>query len=304
MGDENPALVLSTKYMRIRSLSLIPQMLSYICFSAFRGLMDYKPCVKLSMISNAINMLLTPLLIHVFQLGILGSAISALFCDSFIALNYLRLMKMRGFFVWQKMLRFPSWKEVSPLVKGSALQARSFAMHFTNLIVARKVQSLDDSGVAPAAFSLAMQTFFMGGVLIFAMGMATQTLYPNAIAKCKEDEREDYVKILIKRLLGRGYCLGTAISCVQALLIPCILRATPNAEVRQAAIFPVIVVIAFHGINGIVCVGEGIMVGDGKFALASIVLVAASIGYIGCLQFTPQNWGINGVFISLGFFTL
>ena len=249
-------------------------------------------------------MALTPLLIHVFRFGILGSAISALLCDSFTALSYMKLMKNKGFFVRQKLLKFPSWNDVSPLVKGSALQARSFAMHFTNLIVARKIQSLDDSGVAPAAFSLAMQTFFMGGVTIFAMGMSTQTLYPNAVAKCDEDEREGYIKILIKRLLARGFGIGTTISCIQALLIPFILRTTPLVEVRQAAIFPVMAVIAFQGINGIVSVGEGIMVGDGKFASASIVLVVASIGYMCCLQLFPQSWGLNGVFISLGIFTL
>ena len=38
-ADGNPALLLSVKYMRIRSLSLIPQMVSYVCFSAFRGMM-------------------------------------------------------------------------------------------------------------------------------------------------------------------------------------------------------------------------------------------------------------------------
>jgi Na+-driven multidrug efflux pump len=38
-AEGNPALILSTKYLRIRCLSLIPQMISYVCFSAFRGMM-------------------------------------------------------------------------------------------------------------------------------------------------------------------------------------------------------------------------------------------------------------------------
>lgn len=39
LSDENPALGLSMKYMRIRSLSLVPQMITFVCFGAFRGML-------------------------------------------------------------------------------------------------------------------------------------------------------------------------------------------------------------------------------------------------------------------------
>eukprot|EP00536_Pseudo-nitzschia_multiseries_P017789 jgi/Psemu1/226499/e_gw1.1815.9.1 len=304
MKDGSPARAMSEKFMKIRCLSLIPQMISFLCFSACRGMLVFKPCIKITLIAAALNMASTPLLIHVFGLGILGSAISAFICDSVAASLYMKLMISKGFFARKKLLRFPTWNEVSPMVKGTSLQARSFAMQFTNLMVARKIQSLDNTGVAPAAFSLAMQMFVIGGVVIWALGMSTQTLYPNSVAKCEEEGREIYVKSLIKRLLGRGFGIGTFISCIQLLFIPFALRSTPIPEVRQAALFPLFVVVVFQGIQGLVSVGEGIMVGDGKFSLASIVIVFASLGYLGCLQLFPESWGINGVFIALGVFTL
>jgi hypothetical protein len=261
-------------------------------------------CIKISLIASAFDIVLKPMLIHVFRFGILGSATSTLLCDSFNAICYMKLLQNRGFFAIKKLFTVPSWIEVSPLLKGSTLQARSFAMHLTNLIVARKIQSFDDSGVMPAAFTLAMQTFFTGGICIYAMAMSVQTLYPNAIAKCKEQEKEVYIKTLMQRLLGRGFWVGATIACIQALLFPIILRTTPLAKVREAAVFPIMTVIALQGINGIVCVGEAIMVGNGKFASASIVLVVASIGYTGCLQLLPQSWGINGVSISFVVFNL
>jgi Na+-driven multidrug efflux pump len=64
------------------------------------------------------------------------------------------------------------------------------------------------------------------------------------------------------------------------------------------------IAIALQGINGIVAVGEAIMVGSGKFTSASIVLIVASIGYTTCLQLFPQSWGINGVSISFSVFNL
>jgi Na+-driven multidrug efflux pump len=279
-------------------------MISFIGFSALRGTMDLKSCVKISVVSNILNIALTPVLIHVFRFGISGSAISAFVCDCITALSYVNLMIDRRFIVWKKMTKLPSWEQVAPLVKGSTLQARSFALHVTNLMVARKVQSIDDSGVAPAAFALAMQTFYMGGVIIYAMGMATQTLYPSAIANSPDEYRGKFKKALIQRLLNRGFVVGLFVSLGQIILAPGILKSTPLEAVRQAAIFPIMVIIAFQAVNGLTNVGEGIIIGNGNFARASAILVVASIGYMGCLHLSPQSMGLNGVFLCLAAFAL
>jgi hypothetical protein len=171
-------------------------------------------------------------------------------------------------------------------------------------MVARKVQSLDSEGVAPAAFALAMQTFFMGSVVIYAMGMATQTLYPTAVANSPNQYRTEFRRVLVQRLLNRGFGLGVFVSLAQCILAPGILRSTPLKEVRQAAIFPIMVVIAFQGINGLANVGEGIIIGSGKFALASAILVTASMGYMGLVQLSPQKMGINGIFLCMAAYNI
>lgn len=273
-------------------------------FSAFRGTMDLKSCVSISVISSVLNMILAPLLIHVFRFGVAGSGLAALTCDWITAFSYVRLMADRRLLVWRKLLNLPSWKQVLPLLKGSTLLLRSISMIMTQLMVARKIQSLDDSGVAPAAFALAMQTFQMGGVILFALGTATQTLYPNAVASYQGEDRQEYRRNLIHRLMKWGFGLGMGVSVVQLLFAPGILRSTPLAQVRKAALFPMGIVIAFQGINGLVSVGEGIVIGDGKFTRASINLVVASLGYMACLQLAPRGIGINGVFLSLVFFMM
>jgi len=304
LKDGNKALGLSTKYMKIRCLSLIPQMVSYICFAAFRGMLDYNACIKITLLASVFDMVLKPVLVHVLRFGLLGAAISSLICDSFNAVCYMILLKYKGYLGWENLLRLPSLNDVTPLLKGCTLQARSFAMHSTNVIVARKVQSFDATGVVPAAFSLSMQTFFTGSICIYAMGMSAQTLYPNAVGKCREEDKEMYSKVLLRRLLGRAFRVGTAIAFIQALFFPIILRTTPLVEVRQAAAFPLLVSMVLQGVNGVVVIGEAIMVGSGKFASVSIVLVLASFGYLGCLRFFPHSWGLNGVSIAFIVFNL
>jgi Na+-driven multidrug efflux pump len=279
-------------------------MISFVAFSAFRGTMDLKSCVKISVLSNGLNMALTPVLIHVFRFGISGSALTSLVCDCLTALSYLRLMNDRKYLVPSKMFKLPSWEKVAPIVKGSALQVKSFALLFTNLLVTRKVQSLGDDGVAPAAFALAMQTFFMGSVAIYAMGMAIQTLYPTAVANSPDHHRTEFRRVLVQRLLNRGFGVGLAVSLIQCLLVPGILKSTPLQTVRQAAIVPIMIVVAFQAVNGLTSVGDGIIVGSGRFALSSAVQVAASVAYMACLHFTPKSLGLNGVFTCVGAFTL
>jgi hypothetical protein len=82
------------------------------------------------------------------------------------------------------------------------------------------------------------------------------------------------------------------------------LRSTPLETVRQAAIVPIMVVISFQGINGLANVGEGIIIGSGKFALASAILVTASLGYMGMVRLSPQKMGINGVFLCMAAYNL
>jgi hypothetical protein len=91
---------------------------------------------------------------------------------------------------------------------------------------------------------------------------------------------------------------------LQCLLAPAILRSTPLKAVRQAAIFPIMVVIAFQGINGLANVGEGIIIGSGKFTLASAILVIASMGYMGLVQLSPTRMGINGVFLCMAAYNI
>ena len=50
LPDGNKALGLSAKYMKIRCLSLIPQMTSYICFAAFRGMLGTLSFVWIGML--------------------------------------------------------------------------------------------------------------------------------------------------------------------------------------------------------------------------------------------------------------
>lgn len=251
---------------------------------------------------------LDPLLIHVFGFGVRGAALAGLGAEYTSAAVYIKLLLERNLFRLDKLTKLPAWGSVAPLIKGSvALQLRSFALNLTQLMVARVIQSIDDAGVAPAAHALALQTFQLGGILLGALGMATQTLVPSAMAKRKEnkdDQGHIEVHTLVKRLLRWGISLGLGVSLLQLLFLPNILSSSPLAEVRDAARAPALISIAMHALNAVVNIGEGTMMGCGNFVWLSVNVVAAALGYMATLQVLPQRFGLSGVWMCVATFTI
>ncbi|KAL3943833.1 MAG: hypothetical protein SGBAC_002084 [Bacillariaceae sp.] len=261
--------------------------------------MNVQTSVKVTLAANFVTMLLEPTLLYVLKTGIRGAAFATLCGEVVSASVYLKLLTNRRFLEWKNVFRIPSWTSVAPLVKGGiSLQLRSFCMNLTFLMVARVIQSLDDTGVSASAHALAAQTFQLGGIVLGALGMASQTMVPKALASSTYEAKQ-----LIRRLLMWGSSLGFVIGMVQLALLPAILKSSPVAEVREAARAPALIAIAFQGVNGIVSVGEGIMMGSGHFTWLSINIVLAALGYLATLRIFPKLLGLTGVWICLSCFT-
>eukprot|EP00980_Cylindrotheca_fusiformis_P018515 scaffold6124_cov122-Cylindrotheca_fusiformis.AAC.34 len=302
----SPALEIARPYLRIRAFSFAPMLLSLVGFSTFRGTMDVTTSVKVSLISNVVTVLLEPILIHVIKVGVRGAAIATVCGELVSAIVYLKLLSERKLMLLSKVFRLPSWKSLAPLVKGGiSLQLRSLCLNFTFLMVARVIQSLDDTGVSASAHALAAQTFQLGGIVLGALGMAAQTLVPKAMHSSGDKSTASSIsnaEPLTKRLLMWGSTLGCSIGLVQLLFLPAILRSSPLPDVREAARVPALIAIAFQGINGVVSVGEGIMMGSGSFTRLSINIVLASLGHLAALQVFPEAYGLAGVWISISCF--
>ena len=109
-------------------------------------------------------------------------------------------------------------------------------MHLTNLIVARKMQSFDDTGMFPAAFYLGRQTFFTYGSNInftpwpCPHKLCTRTLLQNAIEKIEKCTQETWFGNFWEEDFGLVLHM---ITCIQALLFSVILQTT-NSNRKSA----------------------------------------------------------------------
>ena len=275
------------------------------------GILDTKTPVKISAFANIFNAILDPILIFTFALGVPGAALATLAAEVISASIFMKLLLGRNLVKLRQLVKPPRWSSLEPLVKGGlALQLRNLSLNLTFLAVARVTQSIDKSGVAAAAHAMAIQTFQIGGIVLLALSTVAQTIVPAAMVE-RYDENEKqlvggkrYAKATVNRLMSWGFILGAVLGSLQLLLLPAIRRATPLQEVRDAAKVPAIIASVLQIINGLVFIGEGVMIGTGSFLQLSFSTVVATVGCLWALKFFPPRVGLTGVWLGFGVFNI
>lgn len=275
------------------------------------GILDTKTPVKISAFANVFNAILDPILIFSLAMGVPGAALATLAAEIVSAIVYMTLLRKRDLVRWRQIIKVPKWSSLEPLIKGgAALQLRNLSLNITFLAVARVTQAIDNTGVAAAAHAMAIQTFQVGGIVLLGLSTVAQTVVPNAMVKRYDDDEKReiggllYAKATVNRLMSWGFILGIILGSVQILLLPAIRKATPLQEVRDAATVPALIASVLQIINGLVFIGEGVMIGTGSFLQLSLSTVVATTGCLWALRVFPPKVGLSGVWIGFGVFNI
>eukprot|EP00522_Entomoneis_paludosa_P012975 CAMPEP_0172447892 /NCGR_PEP_ID=MMETSP1065-20121228/7053_1 /TAXON_ID=265537 /ORGANISM="Amphiprora paludosa, Strain CCMP125" /LENGTH=544 /DNA_ID=CAMNT_0013199265 /DNA_START=230 /DNA_END=1861 /DNA_ORIENTATION=+ len=302
LAEGAPAMEYAKPYMLIRAFACLPACISLVGFSSFRGVLDTVTPVKISLFANLFHAVLDPILIFSIALGVNGAALATLGTEVISAISYLVILRKREMLIFSKLFRLPSWAKLSPILKGgAALQLRNVAMNLTFLSVARVTQGIDSTGVAAAAHAMAIQVFQMGGIVLLALSTISQTVIPNDLVEVYDERQKKMIggkenaKNTVNRLMSWGLVLGIGLGCLQLMSLPLIQKTTPLQEVRDAAMVPSILASIFQVINGLVFIGEGVMIGTGSFMELSITTVLATAGCLWALRAFPPVYGITGV---------
>jgi MATE family multidrug resistance protein len=294
-----PALAYAKPYLFIRAFASLPSIISLVGFSAFRGVQDTVTPVKISSFANVFNAVLDPILIFTFAMGVSGAALATLAAEVVSAVTYLYIMRKRKMIRFSKIFSLPKWSKLSPLLRGGlALQLRNVALNVAFLLVARTTQTIDPTGVAAAAHALSIQTFQIGGIVLLALSSVSQTVVPNDL----EVGGKRKAKSTVNRLMSWGFILGTLLGGLQLALLPVITMSTPIPEVREAARMPAILASIYQVINGMVFIGEGVMIGTGSFLQLSLGTVVATAGLLWAIRVFPAKYGLTGIWIGFGVF--
>ena len=105
----------------------------------------------------------------------------------------------------------------------------------------------------------------------------------------KKDATPEAARAVAVRVLTWGGLMGAALGGLQVAGLPLLHLFTPIAEVRQAAVAPSLIGAALQLINGVVFVGEGLMVASGAFGKLASGQVVATALFLAALKLAPSS---------------
>ena len=299
-------------YLKWRALGMIPALFSATGFAAYRGLLNTVTPLKVSLITNLLNLLLDPIFIFGGMgkdalmwlgsgLGASGAAAATSFSELTSSIVYLRLLMRRKLVSWSKLFRPPSLTSLVPLIKGgAAMLLRQATLNIAFVTAARRAQVMDPSGVSAAAYGIVMQIYSLGVVAHLGVQGTAAALVPSSRAVGGDNAARE----VADRIFVWGSILGAILAAVQWIALPIVTPLfSPLEDVRQAVKGPAAISSFIHLVNGLVFAGEGIMLGLSSFrdlALVTAIGVGVMLGSLA----SPLGKSLNGVLLSLAAFNL
>lgn len=293
-------------YLRIRGFTFMAALLSTIGFSGFRGTMDVVTPLKIAIFSNLVNLILDPVLMFNFNMGISGAALATCISEVTSCILYIYLMIKKELLDIKTLFRIPSLSNLKPLISsGLTVQMRAVALNIAFLAVTRRTQSLDSTGIAAAAHSISLQVWQLTGFILLALSNVASILVPNELAKAKQSGNNNPLEIgkfTADRMLYWGVVLGVTLCALQLLCVPLISVFSPLKAVQDQAKWPAIIGALLQIINGVVFIGEGIQQGNNCFLSLACTTMIGTLGMLTSMKFFGGT--LLGVWASFGVFNV
>jgi putative MATE family efflux protein len=292
MGATGELVEPAIAYLRIRALAAPAVLVVTAGHGIFRGYLDTRTPLVVTLGLNVVNLVLDPILIFGLGLGIEGAAMATVAAQWTGALWFLDLLLRRRRRALGIELTLPRPAELVPFLRiGGALALRTFALIGTMTLataVATRVGT-----VQVAAHQVATQLWLFLALVVDALAVAGQAL----VANYRGAGDPAAAREAANRLLVWGLRIGFALALAFLALAPVLPRLfTPEVEVIAAIglVYPFIVVM--QPLNALVFVWDGVFLGaeDFRFLAVQMVLSGVAAGVV-LLLVLPMGWGLLGV---------
>ncbi|CAL9750853.1 unnamed protein product [Musa acuminata subsp. burmannicoides] len=291
---DSPMMTPACQYLTLRSLGAPAVLLSLAMQGVFRGLKDTKTPLYATVVGDATNIILDPIFIFVFQLGVSGAAIAHVISQYLIALILLwRLLR-------QVDILPPSIKDLQFgrfLKNGLLLLARVIAVTFCVTLAAS--MAARQGSIPMAAFQICLQIWLATSLLADGLAVAGQAILASAFA------RRDHARATsaASRVLQWGMVLGLVLCIILGTSLQFVSRLfTKDNEVLQLIHIGIPFVALTQPINSLAFVFDGINYGASDFAYSAYSMVLVALVSIACLVVLSSSHGFIGIWIALSIY--
>lgn len=275
-------------YLRIRALAGPAVLIITASHGIFRGWLDTRTPLVVTLAMNGVNLVLDPLLIFGLGWGLEGAAIATAVAQWSGAL----------FFVWmilrsrREALGIPSYRptlrDLLPLIRvGGALVTRTMALVGAMTLATAVATRLGPASVA--AHQVASQLWLFLALLVDSLAVAAQAMVASRPAG---QAREAADRILMWAAVVGG--LLAVLFLLGRPWLPLFFTNDPVTIRNVDRLLPF--VIWMQPLNAVVFVWDGVFMGAEDFRyLAVQMLISATAGAALLLLVVPMGWGLAGV---------
>ncbi|XP_020590764.1 protein DETOXIFICATION 42-like isoform X2 [Phalaenopsis equestris] len=287
----SPMLAPAMRYLTLRSLGAPAVLLSLAMQGVFRGFKDTKTPLYATMAGDLTNIILDPILIFVFHMGISGAAIAHVISQYFITLILLCKLIKKVDIVPQSI---KSFKFARFLRCGFLLLARVIAVTFCVTLAASLAAH---HGPTPmAAFQICLQVWLSTSLLADGLAVAGQAILASAFAMgdlpkvvaatSRVLQLSIVLGLVLSGLLGVGLGFGSGIFTKDRNVIKQVHKAIPFVAGTQT-------------INSLAFVFDGINFGASDYTFSAYSMVAVAAVSIPSLIFLSNSYDFVGIWIAL-----
>ncbi|XP_047320332.1 protein DETOXIFICATION 43-like [Impatiens glandulifera] len=279
------------RYLVLRALGAPAVLLSLAMQGVFRGFKDTKTPLYATVAGDVMNIILDPIFMFVFGLGVSGAAIAHVLSQYLI--SFILVCKLM-----QKVdLLPPTTKHLQLgrfLKNGGFLLTRVIAVTFCVTLAASLAARLGP--IPMAAFQICLQIWMASSLLADGLAVAGQAILASAFAE-KDYEK---VKAAASRVLQMGLILGLGLAVVVGMGLEFGSGIfTKDKNVIHLISIGIPFVAATQPINSLAFVFDGVNFGASDFAYSAFSMVFVALVSIGSLFILSKTSGFVGIWFAL-----
>lgn len=293
MGVKPDSAMLSPaqRYLTLRSLGAPAVLLSLAMQGVFRGFKDTMTPLYATLAGDITNIILDPILMFVFHLGVSGAAIAHVISQYLISIIlFWRLVQLVD-------LLPPSIKHLQFgrfLKNGFLLLLRVIAVTFCVTLAASMAARLGPTPMA--AFQVCLQVWLATSLLADGLAVAGQAILASAFAK----NNFERATCTASRVLQLGFVLGLILSFMLGFGLKFAAKLfTKDIDVLHLISTGIPFVALTQPINALAFVFDGINFGASDFAYSALSMVMVAIVSILCLVVLSARYGFVGIWVAL-----
>ena len=281
----------ATTYLRIRAIALPAVLLITVGHGVFRGALDTRTPFVIALGLNAVNLVLDPVLIFGFDLGLAGAAWATVVAQWLGAVGFVVMLARRRRTMGLT-FGLPGWTEVKALGgAGHNLVIRTASLLVVFTATTAVAARLGE--VQVAAHQIALQLFIFLSLVLDAIAIAAQAMLGAATGA----RDQDMLRRQADRLVGLGIVAGLGLGALLTALSPWlpVVFTTDQAVVAALrSVYPQLVLVQVIG--GAVFAWDGIVIGatDFRFAMISTT-VPAIVAAAALLPIVPLGGSLDMV---------